>query len=97
LEASAFSKFNPSKILNEMEVNRIVMSSTLDEEYVFSSGSMQRAIYTSIAKVERDRQHLSIGRSLVKNLTPEKLKQNYYILLREGVDKVNATPWPTSV
>lgn len=83
LEASTSSRANASKILNKMVVNGIVMYSTHDEEHVFCSESMQRAIYRSIPKEERGRQHLSIGRSLVKYLTQEELQQHYYSVLRQ--------------
>lgn len=81
LQASTSSKINVSDALSSaMEKGIIVYA---NEEYTFGSEAMQLALYQSIPSDEKSRQHVSIGRRLVENLTKEELEKDFYTVLRQ--------------
>jgi len=89
LEASTSSKIDVSDTLSDVMAKGLVMYT--NEEYVFASDTMLKALYRSIPQEEKSRQHVAIGRRLVENLSQQELEKHYYTVLRQfhlGVDVI---------
>ena len=93
LEASSTHEGNVSQHLtNAAEHGVIVFQDDSPENSIYVSDETLDALYRLFSPQEQSRQHVWIGRNLIRNLNDQELQDNYYTVLRQfhlGMDSIS--------
>jgi predicted ATPase len=81
-------KRNDDEISSDLDaaakVGIITLKNDSEDEYVFANNDTMSLLYNLFIPVEeQSRQHVTIGRNLIQNLSREQLQEYYYTVLRQ--------------